>query len=240
MLNLNLSFGFKLNISKLKSLRSKNDRFFTTATRRLLMSSTINENNQFIYKFISSKPNSLKDGTLYVADTINGKWISLDYDSQPKLKEKFKDQTEVLIRVREAAILGIDPNKALREIDTSDVDKIVEDIESGRARGYTPEEMAEGQQRIRDAGRGKKRIVKIRKKRILGAGPVVGSLDQLATLSPAEREIEIRRFKDSVLERKLRDSHACATHRWVAHPLYEDLGKIFLGVEASPEFTGED
>lgn len=48
MLNLNLSFGFKLNISKLKSLRSKNDRFFTTATRRLLMSSTINENNQFI------------------------------------------------------------------------------------------------------------------------------------------------------------------------------------------------
>ena len=109
------------------------------------------------------------------------------------------------LRVREAAILGIDPNKALREIDTSDVDKIVEDIESGRARGYTPEEMAEGQQRIRDAGRGKKRIVKIRKKRILGAGPVVGSLDQLATLSPAEREIEIRRFKDSVLERKLKD-----------------------------------
>ena len=44
----------------------------------------------------------------------------------------------------------------------------------------------------------------------------------------------------SPLERKLRDSHACATHRWVAHPLYEDLGKIFLGVEASPEFTGED
>ena len=44
----------------------------------------------------------------------------------------------------------------------------------------------------------------------------------------------------SPLERKLRDSHACATHRWVAHPLYEDLGKIFMGVTASPEFTGED
>jgi len=44
----------------------------------------------------------------------------------------------------------------------------------------------------------------------------------------------------SPLERKLRDSHACATHRWVAHPLYEDLGKIFMGVKASPEFTGED
>ena len=56
---------------------------------RVVAYSGDDENNQFIYKFISSKPNSLKDGTLYVADTINGKWISLDYDSQPKLKEKF-------------------------------------------------------------------------------------------------------------------------------------------------------
>ena len=44
----------------------------------------------------------------------------------------------------------------------------------------------------------------------------------------------------SPLERKLRDAHGCATHRWVAHPLYQELGKIFLGVETSPEFTGED
>lgn len=43
----------------------------------------------------------------------------------------------------------------------------------------------------------------------------------------------------SPLERKLRDAHACATHRWVAHPLYQDLGSIFLGNEADPEFTGE-
>lgn len=43
----------------------------------------------------------------------------------------------------------------------------------------------------------------------------------------------------SPLERKLRDSHACATHRWVAHPLYQDLGSIFLGNEPDPEFTGE-
>ena len=43
----------------------------------------------------------------------------------------------------------------------------------------------------------------------------------------------------SPLERKLRDSHACATHRWVAHPLYQDLGSIFLGNEPDPEFTGQ-
>ena len=40
------------------------------------------------------------------------------------------------------------------------------------------------------------------------------------------------------LERKLRDAHGAATHRWVAHPLYQDLGAIFLGHEPGPEFAG--
>jgi len=43
----------------------------------------------------------------------------------------------------------------------------------------------------------------------------------------------------SPLERKLRDAHGCATHRWVSHPLYQDLGKIFLGHDPDPEFSGE-
>ena len=43
---------------------------------------------------------------------------------------------------------------------------------------------------------------------------------------------------DSPLERKLRDAHGCATHRWVAHPLYGELGKLFLGHEAPAEFAG--
>ena len=42
----------------------------------------------------------------------------------------------------------------------------------------------------------------------------------------------------SPLERKLRDAHGAATHRWVAHPLYTDLGKILLGHEPGPEFAG--
>lgn len=63
------------------------------------------KNNEHLYKFISSKPGSLKEGTLYVADTINGKWLALDWENQPVLKSKFKDQTEVLIRAREAAKL---------------------------------------------------------------------------------------------------------------------------------------
>jgi alkylation response protein AidB-like acyl-CoA dehydrogenase len=42
----------------------------------------------------------------------------------------------------------------------------------------------------------------------------------------------------SPLERKLRDAHGCATHRWVAHPLFADLGAIILGHDAPPEFAG--
>ena len=44
----------------------------------------------------------------------------------------------------------------------------------------------------------------------------------------------------SPLERKLRDSLHVLHIVGLRYPLYEDLGKIFLGVEASPEFTGED
>lgn len=42
----------------------------------------------------------------------------------------------------------------------------------------------------------------------------------------------------SPLERKLRDAHGTASHRWVSHPLYEDLGSILLGHEPSAEFAG--
>jgi len=66
--------------------------------------------DEHLYKFISSKPGSLKEGILYVADTIQGKWIALDWEKQAVLQSKFKDQTEVLIRAREAArLLGATP-----------------------------------------------------------------------------------------------------------------------------------
>lgn len=66
--------------------------------------------NQFLYKFVSDKPGSLSEGTLYVASTIMGKWISLKYEDQPVLQKFFKNQTEVLIRLREAAkYLGASP-----------------------------------------------------------------------------------------------------------------------------------
>lgn len=43
---------------------------------------------------------------------------------------------------------------------------------------------------------------------------------------------------DNPLERKLRDSHGAATHRWTSHSLYPELGKIYMGQEGNPEFLG--
>ena len=73
--------------------------------KRVVAYSGDDKDNEHLYKFISSKPQSLKEGTLYVADTKEGKWIPLDWKKQPVLQKKFKNQTEVLIRAREASKL---------------------------------------------------------------------------------------------------------------------------------------
>lgn len=78
--------------------------------KRVVAYSGDDTNDEHLYKFISSKPGSLKEGTLYVADTINGKWLALDWENQPILKQEFKNQTEVLIRAREASkLIGATP-----------------------------------------------------------------------------------------------------------------------------------
>jgi len=59
-----------------------------------------------IYKFIADRPGSLDTGILYVADTDNGRWLPLDVRLNPALATMFSDQTELLIRTREAAHLA--------------------------------------------------------------------------------------------------------------------------------------
>ncbi|MCP4520376.1 MAG: DUF839 domain-containing protein [Cytophagales bacterium] len=78
---------------------------FQLEDKRIVAYTGDDKNSEHLYKFVSSEPNSLKEGTLYVADTINGKWLPLDWENQEVLQNRFKDQTEVLIRVREAAKL---------------------------------------------------------------------------------------------------------------------------------------
>lgn len=65
-------------------------------------------NDQCLYKFISDSKTSLEKGRLFVADLKKGKWLELS-TKNPLLKN-FEDQTEILIRAREAAkILGATP-----------------------------------------------------------------------------------------------------------------------------------
>lgn len=75
-------------------------------------------NDQCVYKFIAARPGSVEEGTLYVADTERGRWIPVDYERQPALRSRFSGQTEVLIRLREAAaLLGGTPLDRPEDID---------------------------------------------------------------------------------------------------------------------------
>lgn len=74
--------------------------------------------NEFIYKFISDKKDSLESGTLYVANTKEGKWLPLDINQDPRLKEAFKDQTELLVYTRQAGrIVGATPQNRPEDIE---------------------------------------------------------------------------------------------------------------------------
>jgi alkylation response protein AidB-like acyl-CoA dehydrogenase len=45
-------------------------------------------------------------------------------------------------------------------------------------------------------------------------------------------------YMKNPLERKLRDAHGAASHRWVSHSLYQDLGAIIFGGKPGSEFAG--
>jgi len=82
---------------------------------RLVVYSGDDADDECVYKFVSNgvynpelgKENSrlLEEGTLYVADMGANKWIPLNLNKTPKLREKYKTQGEVLVNTREAAKL---------------------------------------------------------------------------------------------------------------------------------------
>ncbi|MBA4493024.1 PhoX family protein [Paenactinomyces guangxiensis] len=93
-------------------------------------------NNQFFYKFVSQgkydptagKANSklLEKGILYAAELGNGKWLPLDLELSPKLKETFSSQGEVLVKAREAAkLLGATPLDRPEDVEVHPIDKTV-------------------------------------------------------------------------------------------------------------------
>ncbi|MFT7589711.1 MAG: secreted PhoX family phosphatase, partial [Limisphaerales bacterium] len=72
--------------------------------KRIVVYTGDDANNECLYKFISSKPGSLDEGTLYVANLTTGIWEPLVHD-RPELKEVFADQTDLLIHLRKASKL---------------------------------------------------------------------------------------------------------------------------------------
>ncbi len=71
--------------------------------KRIVAYSGDDANDECLYKFVSSAPRSLKEGILYVANLEEGKWVPLDWGSSAILQQHFKNQTDVLVRAREAA-----------------------------------------------------------------------------------------------------------------------------------------
>jgi uncharacterized protein len=79
-----------------------------------------------LYKFISKKPNDLSEGTLFAADFKAGRWIPLDRERTPSLKERFKSQTELLIQTRTAAsLVGATPLDRPEDIEIDPATKAV-------------------------------------------------------------------------------------------------------------------
>jgi uncharacterized protein len=93
-------------------------------------------NDECVYKFVSKgtyNPGDraanlrlLSEGTLYVADFANGKWLPVDIEQQPKLKEKYKTQAEVLIDTAAAGkLIGGTPTDRPEDIKIHPKDKSV-------------------------------------------------------------------------------------------------------------------
>ncbi|MCB0430986.1 MAG: DUF839 domain-containing protein [Flavobacteriales bacterium] len=77
---------------------------------RVVVYSGDDKENECLYKFIGSKPRSLSEGTLYVANMEQGRWIPIDIEQSEALKLQFGTQTEALIRLRKSAsIVGGTP-----------------------------------------------------------------------------------------------------------------------------------
>ncbi|MCB9642512.1 MAG: DUF839 domain-containing protein [Myxococcales bacterium] len=62
------------------------------------------DHDRCIYKFVASRPGTLAEGELFVADVEKGRWCSLSIQKQPILQKHFRDQEDVMIRCREAAL----------------------------------------------------------------------------------------------------------------------------------------
>lgn len=72
---------------------------------RLVVYTGDDSNDECLYKFVGSVPNSLDEGKLYVANIEKSRWESLVFEERTELQENFENQLDVLIHLRKASKL---------------------------------------------------------------------------------------------------------------------------------------
>ena len=98
-------------------LRHENAAVRISEGGRVIVYTGHDEEDQCIYKFISSgtyapddreaNMDLLSDGMLYVADFANGRWVPLDFENNPIFRDNgFGSQADVLVRAPQAAALA--------------------------------------------------------------------------------------------------------------------------------------
>lgn len=101
--------------SSLGRFAHENAAMIVSTSGKLVVYMGDDDQDQFVYKFVSrekydpkasraERRKLLTDGTLYAADFVKGKWLPLDLEQSPALKEEgFASQADVLLDTRRAA-----------------------------------------------------------------------------------------------------------------------------------------
>ena len=97
--------------TSLGRFRHENIAVITAADGRVVCYMGDDKSDEHVYKFVSSDiynpvspdPDILDKGILYAADFKNSRWLAMDYNSSPILRNNFRSQADVLVRCSEAA-----------------------------------------------------------------------------------------------------------------------------------------
>jgi secreted PhoX family phosphatase len=89
----------------------------TTQDNRAVVYMGEDREGGFIFKFVSDGLH-FKSGTLYAADTLNGRWLPLDIKTSPALQKNFKTQLDVLTYAHQSAeVVGATPQDRPEDIE---------------------------------------------------------------------------------------------------------------------------
>ena len=139
---------------------------------RLVVYTGDDSNDECLYKFISKNPGSLNQGKLYVANMEKGEWISLVCEEQAILQSHFKNQTEMLIYLREAAkLVGGSPLNRPKDIEIDPINgQVLVSLTNNKPKGDYLGEIL----KIEEADNNNKTSLHFKSSTFLSGGPETG------------------------------------------------------------------